>query len=96
VGLRSASNYRSLRLVIQHNWTGAGNSRRSRYRLILYGDSNLYRDFDSMPELVSALRRAGLSVDASEFSAPDPQASSVILSQSVELSDTELESLGLN
>ena len=55
----------------------------------------MYRDFDSMPGLIGALDAAGLSVDTSAVLCPDPQAPSIILSQSIELSDSELGSLGL-
>ena len=95
VGRSSPSNQHSLRLVIQHNLVASGKSRHSRYRLILYGDSHVHRDFDSLPALIAALATAGVSVDASTVLAPDPQESSIILSQSIELSDTQLSNLGL-
>jgi hypothetical protein len=96
VDLTSASNQHSLRLVIQHNWSGTGKSRRSRYRLILYGDRHAYRDFDSLGDLSEVLQTAGLHIDGKAISPPDPQASSLILSQAIELNDAELSSLGLN
>jgi len=95
VDLPSASNQHSLRLVIQHNWRGTGKSRRSRYRLIFYGDSQSYRDFDSLGDLAGALQAAGLHIDSKAISPPDPQASSIVLSQAIELTDAELSSLGL-
>jgi hypothetical protein len=59
------------------------------------GDSHAYRDFDSLGDLVGVLQRAGLYGDVNAISSPDPQASSVVLSQAVEVSDSELSSLGL-
>jgi hypothetical protein len=63
--------------------------------LIFYGDSQSYRDFDSLDDVTGALQAAGLDIDSKAISPPDPQASSILLSQSVELSDSELSTLGL-
>jgi hypothetical protein len=51
-----------VRLVIQHNWLGAGKSRRSHYRLVIYGDWQAHREFDSLDELIELLRAAEIAV----------------------------------
>jgi hypothetical protein len=94
VGPKSPSNQHSLRLVIQHNWLGDG-SYRSRYRLIIYGDRQAYRDFDSLEQLLGVLRTAEISVNVAAISSADPKAPSVVLSQSIQVGDSQLSILGL-
>lgn len=81
--------------MIQHTWIAAEKSRRSRYRLVVYGDSNAHRDFDSLDVLIDTLQTAGVYIDMNAVLPPDPQASSILLSQAIGLSDSGLSSLGL-
>jgi hypothetical protein len=83
----------SLRLVIQHLGTEPG--RQSTFRLLVYGDRQVSRDFKSLDQLIDVLRSAGLPVDITAFSPPTEETSSILLSQSLELTDAELALLGL-
>ncbi len=95
MGLSSADQH-SLRLVIQHNWVGAGKERRSRYRLVIYGNCQAHRDFDSLEDLIGLLRAAEIVVNVTAISSPDPQASSILLSQSVQADAWQISALGID
>lgn len=82
-----------MRLVIQHSWIATGKARRSCYRLVIYGDRQIHRDFDSLEQLDQALRIAGISVDTRLAEQPDPRASSILLSHSLDVEDTQLSAL---
>jgi hypothetical protein len=64
--------------------------------LLIYGDRQASRDFQSFDQLIEVLRIAKLAVDLNALSGPTDGASSILLSQSLELSDAELSLLGLN
>lgn len=85
-----------MRLVIQHNWLGAGKSRRSHYRLVIYGDWQAHREFDSLDELIELLRAAEIPVNITAISSPDPEAASILLAESVQVSDSQISILGVH
>jgi len=63
---------------------------------VVYGARQAYRDFDSLPLLLEALRLAGVDVSPSAIADPDPQASSILVSQSVEVDYSAILRLALD
>ena len=68
---------------------------RLRYRLVLYGDRHGSRDFDTLTQLLGFLNTAGVAVNVNEISLSDSQTPSILVSQTIELSDSEVSGLGL-
>lgn len=81
----------SLRLAIQY--LGTGN--RLQYRLVVYGDGHGSRDFETLAQLLGFLNSAGIAVNVGAICLPETRTASILLSQTIELTDPQISHLGL-
>jgi hypothetical protein len=63
--------------------------------LVIYGDLQSQRDFDSLEELLEHLRAAKIPVNVTGISSPDPEAASIVLSQAIHVDGSQISILGL-
>jgi hypothetical protein len=89
-----AQNVRSVRIVVQHIY----NDWRSSYRLVAYGDRQVFRPlkFESLHDLLNALRSVMPDFDENSFLIRNGARDSyIVFAREVELSDSQLSTLGL-
>jgi hypothetical protein len=64
--------------------------------LVVYGARQAHRDFDRLPQLIKELQSVGVLFDAGALAQPDPVASSILLSKSVNMSEEAISRLRLD
>jgi hypothetical protein len=64
--------------------------------LVIYGDWQAHREFDSLDELIELLRAAEIPINVTAISSPDPEAASILLVESVQVADSQISILGVH